>query len=210
MMMTLDQALAFLPGARLVGSGATAIERVHTDTRTLAAGDLFVALKGERFDANAFLAEAKAGGAVAAIAHGGLEAAGHPLGRRGVADLADGCGVPRAELSVLDGHGDLPGGVRWSCSLRSLIWKPKRRAVGRGDLAREAEHAEAVGPVRRDLEVQHGVAIGQRFKAFHRESADAHRGGHVGWRRGHVHHLAKPRVGDLHDGNCSRNRRSLS
>ena len=78
MMMTLDQALAFLPGARLVGSGATAIERVHTDTRTLAAGDLFVALKGERFDANAFLPEAKAAGAAAAIAHGGLEAAGLP------------------------------------------------------------------------------------------------------------------------------------
>ena len=50
--------------------------RVHTDTRTLAAGDLFVALKGERFDANDFLADARARGAVAAIAHRGLEAAG--------------------------------------------------------------------------------------------------------------------------------------
>ena len=35
-----------------------------------------MALKGERFDANAFLADARAGGAAAAIAHGGLEAAG--------------------------------------------------------------------------------------------------------------------------------------
>jgi len=75
-MMTLAQALGWIPGARLVGDPLTQIERVHTDTRTLATGDLFVALKGERFDANEFLADAKARGAAAAIAHGGLEAAG--------------------------------------------------------------------------------------------------------------------------------------
>lgn len=65
-MLTLQQALALLqphsPTARLVGKGATPLARVHTDTRTLQAGDLFVALKGERFDANAFLADARAGG----------------------------------------------------------------------------------------------------------------------------------------------------
>lgn len=78
--MTLQQAFVLVqqrfPAARLVGDGATPLVRVHTDTRTLQAGDLFVALKGERFDANAFLADARAGGAAAAIAHGGLEAAG--------------------------------------------------------------------------------------------------------------------------------------
>ena len=77
-MMTLGEAQAWIPGARLVGDPATPIQRVHTDTRSLAAGDLFVALKGERFDANQFLADARARGAVAAIAHGGLEAAGLP------------------------------------------------------------------------------------------------------------------------------------
>ncbi|MBO9515388.1 MAG: UDP-N-acetylmuramoyl-tripeptide--D-alanyl-D-alanine ligase [Variovorax sp.] len=77
-MMILAQAHAWIPGSRLVGDPATPIVRVHTDTRTLAAGDLFVALKGERFDANRFLADAKARGAVAAVAHGGLEAAGLP------------------------------------------------------------------------------------------------------------------------------------
>jgi UDP-N-acetylmuramoyl-tripeptide--D-alanyl-D-alanine ligase len=75
-MMTLAQAQQWLPGARLVGDGAQAFQRVHTDTRSLQAGDLFVALKGERFDANDFLAQAKAQGAVAAIAHHGLAAAG--------------------------------------------------------------------------------------------------------------------------------------
>ncbi|CAB5701353.1 UDP-N-acetylmuramoyl-tripeptide--D-alanyl-D-alanine ligase [Delftia tsuruhatensis] len=79
-MMTLQQALELirsqLPEARLVGDGQTQLARVHTDTRTLQAGDLFVALKGERFDANQFLAQAREAGAAAALAHGGLEAAG--------------------------------------------------------------------------------------------------------------------------------------
>jgi UDP-N-acetylmuramoyl-tripeptide--D-alanyl-D-alanine ligase len=77
-MITLGQVLQWIPGARLVGDAATPVSRVHTDTRTLAAGDLFVALRGERYDANEFLADARARGAVAAIAHGGLEAAGLP------------------------------------------------------------------------------------------------------------------------------------
>lgn len=41
--------------------------RVNTDTRSIAGGDLFVALKGERFDAHDFLATAAAAGAVAAV-----------------------------------------------------------------------------------------------------------------------------------------------
>ena len=79
-MMTLQQALVWIqrsqPAARLVGDGATPLQRVCTDTRQLQAGDLFVALQGERMDANDFLPQAKAAGAVAAIAHRGLEAAG--------------------------------------------------------------------------------------------------------------------------------------
>lgn len=65
-------------GGRLVGDGSVAIARVHTDTRTLQPGDLFVALKGERFDANDFIAEARDKGAVAAIAHRGRLPAGFP------------------------------------------------------------------------------------------------------------------------------------
>ena len=78
MMMTLSQAHALLPGSTLVGDGAVALARVHSDTRTLQPGDLFVALRGERFDANDFLAQAKAAGAVAALAERGLAEAGLP------------------------------------------------------------------------------------------------------------------------------------
>ncbi len=78
MFMTLAEAQALLPGSTLVGDGATGFARVHSDTRTLRAGDLFVALRGERFDANDFLAQAKQSGAVAALAERGLADAGLP------------------------------------------------------------------------------------------------------------------------------------
>ena len=77
-MLTLAEAHTMLPGSTLVGDPALAFARVHTDTRSLQAGDLFVALKGERFDAHDFLAQAKASGAVAALAERGLEEAGIP------------------------------------------------------------------------------------------------------------------------------------
>ena len=75
-MMTLALAHALAPGSVLVGDGLAAIERVHSDTRSLRAGDLFVALKGERFDAHDFLPQARVAGAVAAVAERGLAEAG--------------------------------------------------------------------------------------------------------------------------------------
>jgi len=77
MTLTLTQCLAALPGARVVGdvSEVQAL-RVHSDTRTLRAGDLFVALRGERFDANDYLTQARDAGAVVALAERGLAAAG--------------------------------------------------------------------------------------------------------------------------------------
>ena len=81
-MMTLRQAAAWLPGSVCGSEMDLAITRVHTDTRTLRAGDLFVALRGENFDANTMLPQAKAAGAVAALCHpgasGGFAATGLP------------------------------------------------------------------------------------------------------------------------------------
>jgi len=64
-MMSLREAAAVL-GAKPVGDNET-FTGVSTDTRTLAPGDLFVALRGERFDGHAFLAQARAAGAIAAM-----------------------------------------------------------------------------------------------------------------------------------------------
>jgi UDP-N-acetylmuramoyl-tripeptide--D-alanyl-D-alanine ligase len=77
-MMTLGEAAQMLPAARLVGAAATPIARVHSDSRSLAPGDLFVALRGERFDANDYLAQAKAAGAAAVLCERGIESARLP------------------------------------------------------------------------------------------------------------------------------------
>ena len=75
-MMTLAQAHSMLPGSVLVGDGSIVFHRVHSDTRSLQAGDLFVALTGERFDGHNFLPQVQAAGAVAALAEHGLAEAG--------------------------------------------------------------------------------------------------------------------------------------
>ena len=77
-MLSLHQAMGWLPQARLVGDGRVTPMRLHTDTRSLQPGDLFVALRGEHFDAHEFLSQARAAGAVAAIAEHGLAEAGLP------------------------------------------------------------------------------------------------------------------------------------
>jgi UDP-N-acetylmuramoyl-tripeptide--D-alanyl-D-alanine ligase len=58
----------------------TVFSSLSTDSRTLAPGALFVALEGERFDAHAFLAEAKARGASAAVVRRGKTLQGAPSG----------------------------------------------------------------------------------------------------------------------------------
>jgi len=75
MNLSLKQISQWLTHAQLHGDSSLTIQRVNTDSRTCQAGDLFVALKGERFDANDFLAQVASNGAKAAMAHHGLDAA---------------------------------------------------------------------------------------------------------------------------------------
>jgi len=63
----LRQALDWLSVGRLIGDPATVVRGVCTDSRSLAPGELFVALRGERFDAHEFLAQARAAGASAVL-----------------------------------------------------------------------------------------------------------------------------------------------
>ena len=79
-MMQLQQALPWIAGAQLVGDGSVQIQRVHSDTRSIAPGDLFIALQGEKFDANRMLHAAQAQGAVAALCLAGLPAECLPAG----------------------------------------------------------------------------------------------------------------------------------
>ncbi|MDE1990325.1 MAG: UDP-N-acetylmuramoyl-tripeptide--D-alanyl-D-alanine ligase [Betaproteobacteria bacterium] len=64
-MMAMDEAARLLGAAGPVGTDV--FLRVATDSRALQAGDLFVALRGERFDGHAFVAQVLEAGAVGAI-----------------------------------------------------------------------------------------------------------------------------------------------
>ena len=66
-MYTLREAAALIPGAQVLGDETTAFARIATDSRTVGPGDLFVALKGDRFDAHDFLVEVAGRGAAAVM-----------------------------------------------------------------------------------------------------------------------------------------------
>jgi len=67
---------------RLIGDNPT-FTGVSTDSRKIASGELFIALRGENFDGHEFLDSAKANGAVAAVVNADaadtLERIGLPL-----------------------------------------------------------------------------------------------------------------------------------
>jgi UDP-N-acetylmuramoyl-tripeptide--D-alanyl-D-alanine ligase len=54
-LFTLREAALLIPGAVVSGDENIVFERVSTDSRTAGPGDLFVAIKGDRFDAHDFL-----------------------------------------------------------------------------------------------------------------------------------------------------------
>ena len=66
-MFDLRDALGWLSAGRLIGDPAAVVDGVCTDTRSLGRGELFVALRGERHDAHAFLGRAREAGAAAVM-----------------------------------------------------------------------------------------------------------------------------------------------
>ena len=80
MQLSLNTLLPWLSGAVLQGEGEVQVQRVHTDTRTLRAGDLFVALRGERFDGAQFIPQAQAMGAVAVLCESSGRAQAQAIG----------------------------------------------------------------------------------------------------------------------------------
>ncbi|WP_349742669.1 UDP-N-acetylmuramoyl-tripeptide--D-alanyl-D-alanine ligase [Roseateles cavernae] len=167
-LMTLAQAhhllQAALPQARLIGDGQIEIARVHSDTRTLRAGDLFVALRGERFDAHDFLPQAAASGAVAVIAE------------RGVAEAClSGIEVPDAKqaLGLLAtawrGHCHLPliavTGSNGKTTVTQMVASILRAWLGPASLATEGNYNNDIGVpltllrLRQDDAVWHRAAV---------------------------------------------------
>ena len=79
------------PGART--GGTVPLGGISTDTRHLAAGDVFVALRGERFDGHDFLSQAVAAGASALVVDDPARAAGLGLPAFTVADTTRALGA---------------------------------------------------------------------------------------------------------------------
>ncbi len=104
-MFELREALGWLTQARLQGQGDIRVSSVCTDTRELVPGCLFVALRGENFDANELLDKAEQAGAAAVVCERGEQALGIPAlvvpdSRRALGELARGWRL-RFELPVI-------------------------------------------------------------------------------------------------------------
>jgi UDP-N-acetylmuramoyl-tripeptide--D-alanyl-D-alanine ligase len=77
---TLEEVARFSGGRLVKGDPMLPVDRLHTDTRTLAAGDCFVALQGDRFDGHTFVPQVKRHGAVAALVSNPINAIDLPEG----------------------------------------------------------------------------------------------------------------------------------
>ena len=101
MQLPLSLALIWLQSARAAGLVDLVVDlvvdRIHTDSRSVQPGDLFVALRGEHFEGHQYIAQAKAQGAVAVLCEApgeslamaqGLPALVVPDARRALGELA--------------------------------------------------------------------------------------------------------------------------
>jgi UDP-N-acetylmuramoyl-tripeptide--D-alanyl-D-alanine ligase len=87
--LTLGWVAKTVGGTLRSGSLEGVIGDVMTDSRSLRAGDLFVALKGPRFDGHAFVAEVLGRGAAGAIVERGYAGSGKQDPAYGVIEVAD-------------------------------------------------------------------------------------------------------------------------
>jgi UDP-N-acetylmuramoyl-tripeptide--D-alanyl-D-alanine ligase len=87
--MTLGWMASAVGGRVLSGEDSLPLGNVTTDTRTLQRGDFFVALRGPRFDGNAFVGEAINRGAVGALVDPGFEERADVLTRAAIVQVAD-------------------------------------------------------------------------------------------------------------------------
>ena len=100
---TLEEVARFSGGRVIKGNPALAINRLHTDTRTLTTGDCFVALQGDRFDGHSFVAQVRERGAVAAL-----------VSHRLISDIPD-------DLGLIEVGNTLEGLQRFAANYRQLL-----------------------------------------------------------------------------------------
>jgi UDP-N-acetylmuramoyl-tripeptide--D-alanyl-D-alanine ligase len=101
---TLEDVARYSGGRLLRGDPQLPVDRLHTDTRTLAAGDCFVALQGDRFDGHNFVGQVRGHGAVAAL----------------VSHRPNAADVP-ADLALVEVTDTLEGLQRFAAAYRALL-----------------------------------------------------------------------------------------
>ena len=128
--LTLNEVAQGCAGRLVRGGAETRVDRVTTDSRRTQVGDLFVALRGDRFDGHAFVGEAARDGAVAdvEVAKARIDAALADLEAAKVAIAVAGRQLAARRGEVRRGPAD-PGGLR--CSLgAALRFFLRRHAAG--------------------------------------------------------------------------------
>ena len=114
--LAIDDIRRALGGRWLAPADQAVATRVTTDSRDTRPGDLFIALRGERFDGHEFLASAAAGGCVAAIVDRSIDlplevATVFPGGLIGVADTTAALGELAAFSAMASDHEYLADGA---------------------------------------------------------------------------------------------------
>ena len=155
-MMRLSEAGNVLSGE--VAGADVLFTGVSTDTRTLRAGDLFVALRGDKFDGHRFLPQARSAGAVAAMVdEAASEAAGHDLSLLRVPDTRSALGQLAAAWRA---RFDIPlvalTGSSGKTTVKEMLAAILREAVRRTS---PAAHADAVLATRGNLNNDIGMPL---------------------------------------------------
>ncbi len=137
-MLNAGELAASVPGATVSGDAAMRFTAVCTDTRQLKPGCLFVALRGERFDGHAFVAEAARQGATVALVERAVEA---PLTQVVVSDSRRALGLAAAAwrarfalpLIAVAGSNGKTTVTQMLASILARAFGPARRLATRGN-----------------------------------------------------------------------------
>ncbi|MFN7571068.1 MAG: UDP-N-acetylmuramoyl-tripeptide--D-alanyl-D-alanine ligase [Betaproteobacteria bacterium] len=159
-MLTLADLARAIPQATLHGDGGLRVERVSTDTRTLAPGALFFALRGPSFDAHDFIVQAVAGGAGALVVERLVDA---PLPQLVVPDARRALGLAAAvwrapfalPLAVVTGSNGKTTVTQMVAAILAAAYGAGKRLATRGNLNNDV----GLPLMLFDLHAQHRAAV---------------------------------------------------
>ena len=121
---------------------------------------------------------------------------GHPRRRAADRDVGNRGREPRAQLGIVDRHRDAIR--RADGRARERHRRLHRQVVSSGHFAREADHAEGIGAVGGDLEIDHGIVLAEGLDRGDLKAAQRQRLRDVFSRRLDVDEFAQPGQDQFH------------